>query len=129
MISHTNLLNALDLPILHDVDDMGRTGQIAPPHGAKNGVSTGRYRIRTCDPLIKSQLTENHKPKENKDVQQDKTGAYKPAYKKYQETDGNQPQDLSTELAEIVAVLPEPPEHIKNAIKALVQTQLKVKSE
>jgi hypothetical protein len=65
---------------------------------------TGRYSIRTYDPLIKSQLTENHKPKENKDLQKGKTGAYKPAFKKYQETAGNQPQDLPTELAEIVAV-------------------------
>jgi len=74
-------------------------------------------------------LTENHKPKENKDLQQGKTGAYKPAYKKYQETAGNQPQYLPTELAEIVAVWPELPGHIKTAIKTLVQTQPKEKSQ
>jgi hypothetical protein len=95
----------------------------------KTVLLNGRYRTRACDPLIKSQLTENHKTKENKDLQQVKTGAYKPAYKKYQETAANQPQDLPTELAEIVAVWPELPEHIKAAIKALVQTQLKVESE
>jgi hypothetical protein len=51
--------------------------------------------------------------------------AYKPAYKKYQKTTGNQPQDIPPELAEIVAVWADLPLHIKAAIKALVQTHTK----
>ncbi len=62
-----------------------------------------------------------------KDLQVAQKGAYKPAYKKYQETAGNQPQDLPTELAEIVALWAELPAHIKAAIKALVQIHIEEK--
>jgi hypothetical protein len=55
-----------------------------------------------------------------KDLQDAQKVAYKPAYKKYQKTAGNQLQNVPTELAEIVAVWPELPEDIKAAIKALV---------
>ena len=49
-------------------------------------------------------------------------GAYKPAYKKIQKTSEDQPLNIPAELAEIVAIWPELPVHIKAAIKALVQT-------
>jgi len=48
---------------------------------------------------------------------------YKPAYKKDSRTTGNNLPSLPPDLAEIVAVWPELPEHIKAAIKALVKTQ------
>ena len=38
-------------------------------------------RIRTCGPLIKSQLPENDNLQQNKDLQKDQNVAYKPAYK------------------------------------------------
>jgi hypothetical protein len=63
---------------------------------------------------------DNHKG--NKDLQQTEAGAYKPAYKQNPKTGQNEPVELSSDLAEIVAVWPELPEHIKAAVKALVQT-------
>ena len=74
---------------------------------------------------IKYPVPKNDKSCGTKDLQSTQKGAYKPAYKKYQETAGNQPQDLPTELAEIVAVWEDLPLHIKAAIKALVQTHTK----
>ncbi len=78
-----------------------------------------------CEYRIKYPLPKNHKSCDTKGLQSTQKGAYKPAYKKYQETAGNQPQDLPTELAEIVAVWAELPAHIKAAIKALVHTHTK----
>ena len=73
---------------------------------------------------IKYPIPKNCKSSDTKDLQDTQKGAYKPAYKKFQETTGNQPQDLPIELAEIVAVWPELPAPIKAAIKALVQTHI-----
>jgi hypothetical protein len=67
----------------------------------------------------------NGKPCNIKDLQGTQKGAYKPAYKKYQETTETQLQNVPVELAEIVTIWPELPLHIKAAIKALVQTHTK----
>ena len=67
-------------------------------------------------------VRENTKSFTIKDLQQAQKGDYKPAYKKSQKTAGDQLQDIPAELAEIVAVWPDLPVHIKAAIKALVQT-------
>jgi hypothetical protein len=66
-------------------------------------------------------LDENTNGKQNKELQQEQTGAYKPAYKESPKTGQIQPQELRADLAEVVAVWPELPEHIKRAIKALVE--------
>ena len=70
-------------------------------------------------------MPENTKPSKNKGLGQDKTSAYKPAYKNFPKTAENQSQDIPLELAEIVAVWAELPVHIKAAIKALVHTHTK----
>ena len=70
-------------------------------------------------------LQQNDKPVNNKDLQQSKSGAYKPAYKDNSKTSKNQADYLPPDLADVVAVWPELPEHIKAAIKALVQTHSK----
>jgi hypothetical protein len=68
-------------------------------------------------------------PKDNKDLQQQQSGAYKPAYKKNPKMQEKQLQNLPDELAEIVSVWTELPEHIKAAIKALVQTTIQGDSQ
>jgi hypothetical protein len=78
--------------------------------------SNGRCWIRTYDRLIKNQLHENTNDKQDKDLQQDETGAYKPAYKKNPKTAENQAQELPSDLAEIVAVWPQLPEHIYDQV-------------
>jgi len=76
-------------------------------------------------PADKSQLPQNDKHNQNKDLQQGKTSAYKPAYKENPITAQKQgdkaPSNLPDDVAEIVAVWLELPEHIKAAIKALIQ--------
>ncbi len=71
---------------------------------------------------IQCPLPKNAKPCNTKGLQGTQKGAYKPAYKKYQKTAENQLLNAPTDVAEIVAVWPELPVHIKAAIKALVQT-------
>ena len=61
----------------------------------------------------------------DKYLQQDETGAYKPAYKHNPKTGQKEAISLSPELVEMATVWPELPEHIKAAIKALVQTHCK----
>jgi hypothetical protein len=67
-------------------------------------------------------LPKNSKSCDIKDLQATQKGAYKPAYKKNQKITSEQLQNMPSELAEIVAIWPELPVHIKAAIKALVQT-------
>jgi hypothetical protein len=69
-------------------------------------------------------LPQNDKSLNSKDLQRTQTGAYKPAYKKIPKTAQTQPRNMSPDLTEIAAVWPVLPEHIRAAIKALVQTSI-----
>jgi hypothetical protein len=74
-------------------------------------------------------LSKNDNDCKNKDLQQAESGAYKPAYKQNPKTSKIDTEKLPSDLAEIVAVWPELPEHIKAAIKALIQTHNTEKSK
>jgi hypothetical protein len=67
-------------------------------------------------------LPKYSKSLKTKDLQVSQISDYKPAYKKFQKTTEDQLQNVFAELAEIIAIWPELPVHIKAAIKALVQT-------
>jgi len=60
----------------------------------------------------------------NQDLQEAENGAYKPAYKENPKTAEIDTQNLPPDLAEIVAVWPGLPEHIKATIKTLVQAHI-----
>ena len=73
-------------------------------------------------------MPQNNNSFENKDLRQPGKSAYKPAYKNISEIAENETQidtqKLPIDLAEIVTVWHKLPEHIKAAIKALVQTHI-----
>ena len=71
----------------------------------------------------------NDNSSKNKDLENTETGAYKPAYKKYQKMAENQADSMPPDLAEIVQVWPGLPEHIKAVIKALVQSSIQGDSQ
>ena len=74
---------------------------------------------------VYSPSPENGKNSNNKDLEQGQSGDYKPAYKQNSKMAENQPKmdtsKLPPDLAEIAAAWPELPEHIKQAIKSLVE--------
>ena len=70
-------------------------------------------------------LHKNTKDSKNKDLEKQQLPTVAPAYKQNPKTGQNEPVELPSDLTEIVTVWPELPEHIKAAIKALVQTNSK----
>ena len=82
----------------------------------------GPGRIRTYGQWIMSPLNENGKPPQNKDLPNAESVVDRKTDSQNTNQAENLPQNLPPDLAEIVAVWPELPEHIKAAIKALVGT-------
>ncbi len=73
-------------------------------------------------------MDENHNSCDSKDLHLNEKDAYKPAYKYISEIIENKTQidirKLPTGLADIVTVWHKLPEHIKAAVKALIQTHI-----
>ena len=76
-----------------------------------------------------SPLPENDNCNENNDLQQNESGAYKPAYKENSKTPENQVDSLPPDLTEIITVWADLPEHIRQTIKTLVSVAVKKDDE
>ena len=79
-------------------------------------------RARTPNLRFRRPMLENAKGSKSKDLQEQQLTTVALAYKQNPKTGQNETVELPTDLAEIVAVWPELPEHIKAAVKALVDT-------
>ncbi|HOI36666.1 MAG TPA: hypothetical protein PLF11_04740, partial [Bacillota bacterium] len=65
---------------------------------------------------------QNDKHRSGNDLEQGPSDAYKPAYKRNPKMPDISVSELPSELAEVVTCWPDLPDHIKAAIKALVQS-------
>ena len=74
-------------------------------------------------------MHETDNSNESKDLQQNESGAYKPAYKDNSKTLENQVDSLPSDLTEIITVWADLPEHIKATIKTLVSVAVKKDDE
>ena len=82
-------------------------------------LTDGRWGIRTHDPLIKSQRSENDNTRNNKDLDKPQLSTVASAYK-HPLTEENSSTPLPSELIEIVNKWDSLPDHIKQTIKTLV---------
>jgi hypothetical protein len=96
---------------------------------ANSGFLVCRYitpeRARTSNLRFRRPTHETDNSSESKDLQQDESCAYKPAYKDNSKTPENQVDSLPPDLTEIITVWADLPEHIKATIKTLVSVAVK----
>ena len=104
---------------------LDNNGQSTHTDGGKTADSKANGRIRTDNPWLQNRCTEDTTP-ENTNTSETSnpplTPQWTPESPKQGEIDTSR---LPTDLAEIVAVWPDLPEHIRAAIKALVQTHIR----